>query len=74
MLNDKLIEGVVANITGVINEDWRYTKWEESLTIKLKHRLNPVKLEQAFHETNIYQNDLQLLIKNGQTYLCLPEK
>lgn len=24
------IEGVVANITGVINEDWRYTKWEES--------------------------------------------
>lgn len=68
------IEGVVANVTGVINDDWRYTKLEENLTIKINHQLNPVKIEQKSHETNLYQDNLQLLIKDGKTYLWLPEK
>lgn len=68
------IEGVVSNITGVINNDWRYAKLDEELTIKIKHQLNPVKVEPEFYEINLYHDDLQLLIKDGKTYLWLPTK
>lgn len=68
------IEGVVSNVTGVINADWRYAKLEEGLIINIKHQLTLDKVEQESQETDLYQNDLQLLIRDGKTYLWLPRK
>ena len=68
------IEGVVTNITGVIKDDWRYAKLEEGLTVKIKQQMTPDKIEWKSQETDLYQKDLQLLIKDGKTYLWLPEK
>jgi len=68
------VEGVVTNITGVIKDDWRYAKLEESLTVKIKQQLTPADIEKESNETNLYQTDLQLLIKDGKTYLWLPEE
>jgi len=67
-------EGVVTNITGVIKDDWRYAKLDESLTVKIKQQLTPTDIEKESNETNLYQTDLQLLIKDGKTYLWLPEE
>ena len=68
------IEGVVTNITGVIKDDWRYAKLEEGLTVKIKQQMTPDKIEWKSQETDLYQKDLQLLIKDGKTYLWLPEE
>ena len=68
------IEGVVTNITGVIKDDWRYAKLEEGLTVKIKQQMTPDKIEWKSQETDLYQKDLQFLIKDGKTYLWLPEE
>lgn len=68
------IEGVFANVTGLIKDEWRYLKLEEELIDKVKHQMTLAKIEYDTEELNLYQEDIQLLIRDGKTYLWLPEK
>ena len=68
------IEGVVTKITGVIKDHRRYAKLEEGVTVKIKQQMTPDKIEWKSQETDLYQKDLQFLIKDGKTYLWLPEE
>lgn len=66
---NKGIEGVVTNITGVIKDDWRYAKLDEGLTVKIKQQMTSDKIEWKSQETDLYQKDLQFLIKMGK-HIC----
>ncbi|MGY0402340.1 hypothetical protein [Carnobacterium jeotgali] len=68
------IEGVFANVTGLIKDEWRYLELEKELIDKVKHQMTLAKIEYDTEELNLYQEDIQLLIRDGRTYLWLPEK
>ena len=68
------IKGVFANVTGLIKDEWRYLRLEEELIDKVKHQMTLDKIEFDTEELNLYKEDIQLLIRDGRTYLWLPEK
>lgn len=68
------IEGAFANVTGLIKDEWRYLKLEEELIDKVKHQMTLAKIDYDTEELNLYQEDIQLLIRDRRIYLWLPEK
>ena len=68
------VEAVFTKVTGFINNDWRYSKLDEALINKVKNQIAMIKFEYNSEKLNLYQEDIQLLIRDGKTYLWLPEK
>ncbi|UJF16601.1 hypothetical protein LZ578_05800 [Jeotgalibaca sp. MA1X17-3] len=69
------IGGTVTSVTGLIKDEWRYSKLDEILVGKVTKQLSLVNTEKInVEEVNLYEEDTQLLIRNGKTYLWLPEK
>lgn len=67
------IEGAVTSVTGLIKDDWRYSKLDVAVADKVRHQLSIVRIENADKESNLYEEDIQLLMRDGKTYLWLPE-
>ena len=70
----KMATSVVANVTGLIKDEWRYSQLDEDIINEVKHQLTLAKVEHEAEEITLYQEDIQLSIRDGKTYLWLPEK
>lgn len=70
----KGFEGAISNVTGLIKDEWRYSKLDFNLANKVNNQLLISKSENTEEEINLYKENTHLLIRSGKTYLLLPEE
>lgn len=66
------IQGAIAAVTGVINKDWHYTELDSALVSQIKAELTVPKPGEQM-DFRLYSQDVQLMLRDGKTYLWLPE-
>lgn len=69
----KGIEGFLMGVPGIFNDDFNYNTIDEGTTSAINKQMSAGRQVDASNEVDLYQEDVDLVVKEGSLYYLLPE-